>query len=122
MTRVDPTVNFSWGLGSPTPLMTADGFVIRWTGTITAPVSGTYVFSTVSDDGARLWVNNQQLINHWQEHTEATDTGVAVTLQAGQKYSIRLEYYESGGPATIKLQWAYPGVGTQIIPQSVLNP
>ena len=57
ITRTDPTVNFSWGGGAPGSGMPGDNFSVRWTGQVQAPVTGTYTFSTVSDDGVRLFVN-----------------------------------------------------------------
>jgi hypothetical protein len=120
LTRVDNTVNFSWGAASPATGVTANNFSVRWTGQVQAPVSGSYTFSTVSDDGVRLWVNGTQVINNWTDHGSTTNTGTAITLTAGQKYTITMEFYERGGDAVAKLQWAYPGQATQVIPQSRL--
>jgi hypothetical protein len=120
LTRVDPTVNFTWGTGGPGGGVTVNNFSVRWTGTVQAPVSGTYRFSTVSDDGIRLWVNGQQVINNWTDHSATTNTSGAISLTAGVRYSITLEYYERGGDAIARLQWSYPGQATQIIPQSRL--
>ena len=57
VSRVDPTVNFDWGTGSPAPGIGADTFSVRWTGQVQAQFSQTYTFYTTSDDGVRLWVN-----------------------------------------------------------------
>jgi len=59
--RLDPMVNFNWGTGSPDPSMAADGFAARWTGEVVIPNSGSYTFHTQTDDGVRLWVNDEQL-------------------------------------------------------------
>jgi hypothetical protein len=120
LTRVDPTVNFTWGSAAPAAGVTVDNFSVRWTGQVQAPVTGTYRFSTVSDDGIRLWVNGQQIINNWTDHAATTNTSAAVSLTAGVKYSVTLEYYEKGGSAVAKLQWSYTGQALQIIPQSRL--
>jgi len=120
LTRVDPTVNFTWGSGGPGAGVTINNFSVRWTGSVQAPVSGTYRFVTVSDDGVRLWVNGQQVINNWTDHSATTNTSAAITLTAGVKYTITLEYYERGGDATARLQWSYPGQATQTIPQARL--
>jgi hypothetical protein len=120
LTRVDPTVNFNWATGGPGGGVTVNNFSVRWTGSVQAPVSGQYRFTTVSDDGIRLWVNGQQVINNWTDHSAATNTSAAITLTAGVKYTITLEYYERGGDATARLQWSYPGQATQVIPQSRL--
>jgi MSHA biogenesis protein MshQ len=118
-TRTDASVDFWWS-GSPAANVPADNFSVRWTGEIVAPVTGTYTFSTVSDDGVRLWIGNQLLIDNWTDHAATTNTSVAVSLQSGQHYALQLEYYENLGGAFIQLRWAYPGQGTQVIPQSAL--
>jgi PA14 domain/K319L-like, PKD domain len=120
LTRVDPTVNFSWGTAAPATGVTADNFSVRWTGRVQAPVTGSYRFTTVSDDGIRLWVNGVQVINNWTDHAAATNTSAGISLTAGVKYTITLEYYERTGQATAKLQWTPPGQALQVIPQSRL--
>ena len=122
LTRVDSTVNFNWGSGSPATGVTADNFSVRWTGRVQAPVSGTFRFTTVSDDGIRLWVNGVQVINNWTDHAATTNTSSGITLTAGVKYTITLEFYEKGGQAVSRLQWSYPGQSTVTIPQSRLFP
>jgi hypothetical protein len=120
LTRVDSTVNFTWGTASPATGVTADNFSVRWTGRVQAPVTGTYRFTTVSDDGIRLWVNGVQVINNWTDHASTTNTSSGISLTAGVKYTITLEYYEKGGSATARLQWTPPGQSLQVIPQSRL--
>jgi hypothetical protein len=122
LTRTDATVNFIWGNGSPGPGVTSENFSVRWTGQVLAPVTGNYTFSTVSNDGVRLWVNGQLVINNWTDHSDVTNTSAAVALVAGVKYAITMEFYEHWGRATARLRWAYPGQTTQIIPQSRLFP
>jgi hypothetical protein len=97
-----------------------DNFSVRWTGYVQAPVSGSFRFITVSNDGIRLWINGQQVINNWTDHSVTTDTSAPITLAAGVKYSLLLEFYDRTGTATAKLQWSYPGRSTQTIPKSRL--
>ena len=120
-TRTDATVNFTWGYGSPGGNVGADNFSVRWTGELTAPVSGVYQFSTLSDDGVRLWVGDQLMIDNWTDHGPMTDMSWAVWLNEGQRYAIKLEYYEGGQWSTIQLQWAYPGRSTHVIPQTMFS-
>jgi hypothetical protein len=63
LSRTDATVNFNWGAGSPDPNIEVDSFSVRWTGQILAPTTGTYQFFTTTDDGVRLFINGQQVIN-----------------------------------------------------------
>jgi hypothetical protein len=119
LTRGDPTVNFTWA-GSPAAGVGADNFSARWTGRVEAPVTGSFRFSTVSDDGTRLWVNGQLVINNWTDHAATTNTSAAIALTAGVRYTITLEFYEKAGSAVAKLQWSYAGQATQVVPQSRL--
>ena len=77
LSRVDPGVNFDWGTGAPDPAMEPEEFSVRWTGQVTAPATGTYTFHVITDDGVRLYVDNQLLIDRWvgQGATEWTVGG-----------------------------------------------
>jgi glucose/arabinose dehydrogenase len=119
LTRTDPTVNFDWGNGSPDPLIAADTFSVRWSGRVEAKYNETYTFYTTTDDGVRLFVNGQQIINRFVDQA-ATEVSGTINLQAGQKYDIRLEYYENRGRAVSKLSWSSQSQQKQIIPQSQL--
>jgi YVTN family beta-propeller protein len=120
-TRIE-TVDFDWGTGQPSTGVPADSFSVRWTGTLTVPSTGSYRFQTVSDDGVRLWVGGTQRINNWTDHGPTTDTSAAVSLTAGQRVSITLEYYENGGGAVVRLLWLPPGAATYVpIPAAQLN-
>jgi glucose/arabinose dehydrogenase len=120
VSRVDPTVNFTWAAGAPATGIDADTFSVRWTGQVEAPTAGTYTFYTVSDDGVRLWVNGQQLVNRWTNHAAIEDSG-AVTLSAG-RYPIAMEYYENTGQATARLLWSGPSIAKAVVPSTRLYP
>ncbi|MBL8330296.1 MAG: discoidin domain-containing protein [Rubrivivax sp.] len=102
-------VDFDWGNGAPGPGVTADNFSVRWTGTLLVPTTGSYRFATVSDDGVRLWVNGQQLVNNWTVHAPTTNISTAVSLTAGQRVTVTMEYFEQGGGAMARLLWLPPG-------------
>lgn len=109
-TRIDNSVNFNWGAGSPGVAgIGTDNFSVRWTGSLRAPATGAYKFQTVSDDGVRLWINNVLVIDNWTLHSSTTDTSGTVNLTAGQSYPVKLEYYENGGDSVIALNWSLPG-------------
>ncbi len=121
ITRVDPTVNFDWGSGSPDPRIGADSFSARWTGLVQPRYSGVYAFYTTTDDGVRLWVNNQLIINNWTDHGPTDDVGL-ISLSAGAPYDIRMDFYENGGGAMAILGWTPPGLAREVIPMSQLYP
>jgi alpha-L-fucosidase len=121
VTRTDATVNFDWGTGSPDALIGVDTFSARWTGQVQAKYTETYTFYTNSDDGIRLWVNNQQLVNNWTDHGPTENSGT-ISLTAGQKYDLKLEFYENGGGAVAMLSWSSASQVKEIIPQTQLYP
>lgn len=113
--RTDSTVNFDWGNGTPgVSGIAANNFSVRWTGSLRAPKTGNYKFQTVSDDGVRLYINNALVIDNWNDHGSTIDTSAIVTLTAGQSYPVRLEFYENGGDAAVKLSWIVPGSSTAL--------
>ncbi|GKS56846.1 hypothetical protein YTPLAS18_03730 [Nitrospira sp.] len=120
-TRTDATINFDFGTGSPISGVGNDNFSIRWTGWVQPKASGSYSFHTISDDGVRLWVDGKLIIDQWHDQGATEHTGT-IQLQAGKKYDIKLEYFEHGGVASVKLFWSAPGVAKEIVPSSHLYP
>jgi PA14 domain-containing protein/Calx-beta domain-containing protein/thrombospondin type 3 repeat protein len=112
-TQVDPTVNFTWNTSAP------DEFSARWTGFVQPRYSETYRFHTVSDDGVRLWINGQLVINNWVDHNSREDSGT-ITLAAGRKVSLKMEYYKNGFYGEARLFWSSSSQAREIIPQSRL--
>jgi hypothetical protein len=121
VTRLDPIVNFDWASGAPAPGIGPDTFSVRWTGQVRAKVTGTHTFYTMSDDGVRLFVNGQLVINNWTDHAPTENTGT-IALTAGQKYDIRMELYENGGLAVGQLRWSAPALAKEVMPATHLHP
>ncbi|MEZ4702970.1 MAG: PQQ-dependent sugar dehydrogenase [Rhodothermales bacterium] len=121
ITRIDPTIDFDWGDGPPVDGMRPDNFSVRWTGQVAADVSGTYTFSTLTDDGVRLWVDDVLLIDNWLDQ-EPTRFDAAIDLEAGRRYNLKMEYYEHGGEAVARLLWTPPGGSEAPIPSDRLYP
>ncbi|MCX8131224.1 MAG: PA14 domain-containing protein [Clostridia bacterium] len=119
--QVDSSVNFDWGNNAPHSAMNSDTFSVRWTGQIQPLYTENYTFHTNSDDGIRLWINGQKVIDNWTDHSLTENTGT-ISLTAGQKYEIKTEYYDKGGDAVIKLHWSSPSQTKQIVPKSQLYP
>ena len=106
--RVDAAVDTAWGGQSPAAGVNATDWSVKWTGTLTPPTTGSYQFSLNSDDGSRLLVNGQQVINNWYNQGPTTRTG-SITLTAGQPVNIEVDYYQAGGGSSATLGWQVPG-------------
>ena len=120
--RLDAAVDFNWEGNAPGVRgIPADGFSVRWTGQLQVDQTDTYTFYTESDDGVRLWVNGQPLIDNWTDHATTEDKGT-IQLAAGQRYDFVLEYYDSGGDAVARLFWRSPAFGRVIVPKGRLWP
>ncbi len=107
LSRVDTVIGVDWHDRSPAPGVNADKWSAKWTGTITPPASGEYVFSLTSDDGSRLFINGVQIINNWSEHAPVTATG-KVTLAAGQAVPIEVDFYQNLGGDSLGIGWLLP--------------
>lgn len=107
LVRDDAQINFNWGNGSPAQgIVNVDNFSVRWT----RPLSfnaGRYRFSLNSDDGVRLWVNNQQIINAWYDHAPLLLSG-DIDLPGGA-VPVRVEYYDATAGAQVQFSWTQVG-------------
>lgn len=119
--RIDQVVDFDWGSGQPDASIGADSFSARWTGQVQPRFSEAYTFYVVGDDGVRLWVNNQLIVDRWIDQSPTEYSGI-LQLQAGNLYDIRFEYYENGGGAVARLLWSSPSVTKEVIPSAQLYP
>ena len=118
--RVDPTVSFDWGTRAPMAGVDADNFSIRWRGKVMPRYSGAYTFYLTCDRGARLWIDNRQVIDSWSGSQGQSAATGAIALAAGQKYDIKLEYYDDQATARCKLEWASAFQAREVVPQSQL--
>ena len=123
LTRTDPQINFDWGTGSPAPSIGADTFSTRWSGYLLAPETGTYTLSGLTSDGVRAYLNGVPVINNLNDQSTRWTDGQSISLTAGQKVPLFVEYYENTGSAVAKLKWTGPsfaGLNGNIIPQAYL--
>jgi hypothetical protein len=122
--RVDPVIDFRdpvgdqdvFGVGQSNQIMA------RWTGFVVAPVSSLFTLCVTTDDGVRLWLNGFQFINQWVNQTETMHCS-SFWMEAGERYPIRLEWYNASGPAVARLSWQnLVNTTLEIIPSSALRP
>lgn len=121
LVRTDAVVNFNWNTVSPDPGIPTTDYTVRWTGMVQPQFNETYTFSTTTDDGVRLWVNGQLLIDEWVDQAPTTWSG-SIALQAQQYYNIQMDYYQNQGGAVASLSWASPSTPQAILPTSQVYP
>jgi len=121
LTRIDPQIDFPWAGAAPDPAVGASNFSIRWTGDVTAQFTETYTFYTITDDGIRLWINGQLIIDNWTNHGDTEDRG-KIDLVAGQYCNLVMEYFQAGSGSIMQLGWLSPSIEKQLIPTYVLWP
>lgn len=117
--RTDPNINFNWGINSPANGVSNELFSVRWTGQIQPRYSEGYTFHLSAGDGCRLWVNNQLLIDKWRNNP-GTEVAGSIDLKGGQKYDLRVEYYDVYVNAAAKLEWHSASQEREVVPTGVL--
>ncbi|MEQ8849614.1 carbohydrate-binding domain-containing protein [Botrimarina sp.] len=118
-TRTDATIDFTWGLGSPAAEVPVDNFSVVWTGLVEPLYSETYTFRTTTDDGVRLWVDGQLIVDRWTGQAPTEWSG-QIALEAGRRYDLRMEYNEYQSGAVAQLRWQSARQPLQIVPRSQL--
>ena len=93
-----------------------DGFALRFSGYIRVPKDGVYTFFLTSDDGSRLSVGGNLVVDHDGLHAATQATG-QIILQAGC-HPITVAYFEAGGAESLSASYEGPGITRQVIPQS----
>ena len=116
--RIDPQINFDVHI-DPLPPEITWPFSVRWTGEVEIPFSGTWDFITNTDDGVRLWVDDQLLIDRWTPNAHPAERGTIV-LAAG-KYALQMELFADDGSGTAQLFWEGPKTPKQLVPQGALS-
>ncbi|MFI5910028.1 PA14 domain-containing protein [Dactylosporangium sp. NPDC051541] len=102
LVRADKSVGFVWSTDSPGPGVDADHFSARWTKTEYFAY-GRYRFTIASDDGARLYIDGDLVIDQWHDQGPTAYDYVA-DLGAGP-HAIRLEFYDNVVDASARLSW-----------------
>ena len=105
--RIDEWVNFEPANQAPDPFLPKSPLSIRWKGKLRPTVSGTYTFAFTSDDGCRLYINGEKIIDAWAGHSIRTDTA-RIDLEAGKDYQFQAEYYDNRDAAIARLSWRVP--------------
>ena len=95
-----------------------DLYGYKFAGYLDVPRDGVYILTLASDDGSRLYLGNDLIIDNDGLHS-LQEKSAEVALSAGM-HSIAVEYFERTGGAELKVLWSGPGVEKQVIPNSAL--
>jgi plastocyanin len=115
-------VNFTWGKSRPNRRITADNFAVRWEGSILPQFTEQYAIQFQYRGQARVWVNNQLIIDEWAGCSFSQARRGWISLVAGQLASIRVDYAGDPAGALAILRWTSPNLPLEIIPTSRLFP
>ncbi|MCK5415498.1 MAG: hypothetical protein KAJ35_08965, partial [Thermoplasmata archaeon] len=115
--RLDQTIDYDWGNNDPGGGMGSNTFSIRWQGKLMVPADDTYNLHLRVNDGGRLWIDGDLLIDEWRDqNTEFTGS---LHLTAGL-HDIRVDYYENWGSARCELRWSSSTIAKEILPHTAL--
>lgn len=110
---LEPRLSFATGQ--------SDDVSVRWTGKVVPEKTGPTTFSIIGDNGFRLWVGGDLVIDHWVDDWDREQTAQPVELTAGVAYDIKVEYFEHYGGSNLHLRWTPPGGTKAAVPQSAFR-
>ena len=120
LVRVDTTLSFLWGESSPNEdFIDKDNFTARWRGFIQPIFGETYTLYITSDDGARMWIEDSLIFDHWRPQAP-TEYQVDVDFDDRQSKKIKIEYFEKGGGAEMIFRWSSPNQSKEVVPKRQL--
>lgn len=106
--RQDAQINFNPENQAPDPFLPKSPLSIRWKGVLKPTITGTYTIALTTDDGCRLYLNDELYINSWSNRPALTDS-FQIDLVAGRSYQLKVEYFDDGGGKSALLKWRLPG-------------
>ena len=126
LTRIEPGIDYNWGGDAPGPGVKAPLFSARWTGVLNVPYTETYTFYINVQEGIRLWVDDQLIVNNWMAHHMTIEYQGRIDLEVGT-VPIVMEIsnlsgggYGGGSVMQANFSWSNPSIDKEIVPQTVL--
>jgi len=118
LVRIDPEINFVWW-DKPAEEVPHEYFGVEWSGLIYTPVEGPYRFYLVSDDGSKLWMDDELIIDAWKDQAPTVYHSDLLEMSAGY-HRILLKFYNRHTFAVIQLGWIRPDGISGIVPSDNL--
>lgn len=110
-TTIDAKIDTTWPgpplTDLPPGLSRLNDFSARWTGFVTMPEEGEYEIGAESDDGARVWLDNQLVVDDWSVHAKHWQSK-KLRFRRGQKVAIKVEYFQGSFDRVLRLGWWTP--------------
>jgi hypothetical protein len=119
--RLDPNIDFDWGVGEPIEGIGKDYFGVIWMGEVEAPSTGEFTFYLSADDGGRLQIGEKLFVGS-EKKTNSSEMTASFHCERGQRYPLMVFYFDYLGPARARLAWAGPEVPRSVIPTDRLYP
>jgi len=118
--RTDSSVNFTWAFNGVSPKLKKD-YSVRWTGVLVPAETADYLLGFTGQDGYRVWVDDQLLVEDWTQHRPSTTTTAPMHLEKNHAYALRIEYFQTIRSAEAKLVWGIPGREEELATKAAQN-
>lgn len=102
--RIDKKIDFNWKREAPAEGINDNNFSVRWTGKLIAPKTDKIRIGISSNDGSRLYIDNELFVHNWGLHATKMKSN-EIHVVKGKEYDIKIEYFEAGNNANVKLEW-----------------
>ena len=106
--RTDVSVNFVWGFKGVSPKLSSN-YSVRWTGVLVPAKSDDYILGFSGQDGYRVWIDGEPLVDDWTTHRPSTTQTKSIHLERGKTYAIKIEYFQTIRSSEAKLIWGVIG-------------
>jgi len=112
LNRTDGSVDFEWGDTGISPELLKN-YSVRWTGVLVAPENGDYLIGFTGQDGYRLWIDGNLIVEDWKIHHPASTRTKRIHLDKDRQYPIKIEYFQNIRSSEARLIWSLPDQETQ---------
>ena len=94
LTLVDQTVNFKWGFAGVSKQLSKN-YSVRWQGVLVPSVTGDYFIGFSGQDGYRVWLDGEIVVEDWTKHRPATVQTKPMHLVKDHAYVVKIEYFQT---------------------------
>jgi beta-glucosidase len=112
ITRTDDAVDFAWGDTGISPQLLKN-YSVRWTGVLTPPETGDYLIGFTGQDGYRLWLDDNLVVEDWNIHHPASTLTKKIHLEKDHRYAVKIEYFQNIRSSEARFVWSLPDHGGQ---------